>query len=44
MDFPPVSVYVSLSKRPYHPTLTARLPKYILHPFRADLNKFLLVG
>ena len=37
-------VIVTLSIRPYHPSLSADLSNYILCPHRADVNKFLLVS
>ena len=34
------SLSLSLSIRPYHPSLPTGLPEYTLSPLRADVNKF----
>ena len=39
-----LSVCLSLSIYHYHPSLPACLPNHILCPYKADVNKFLLVG
>ena len=39
-----ISLRLTLSIRPYNPSLLVGLPNYILCPYRTDTNKFLLVG
>ena len=38
-----LSICLSISIRPYHPSLSARLPNSIHCPYRADVNKIQLV-
>ena len=44
LSFSPLSLSLSLSIHPYYSSLPVGFPNYILCPYRADVNKFLLTG